>query len=192
MLKATDKTNSSLEHEADSFAATKLAEEYGMVLSELKRHKKVLGITNSKELDLLALSIIVLAMTLPFSILYQPDSRNVLENDIKSSIAYREFITIIRLIIGLYKNNKCKNVVIWDLCQQCSDESKNVSKEVDIKRIENDRDIKPSEFFAYLRETFINCKRLYYQANRISNIDFYLKNYVKVISYIKGESPVRI
>lgn len=190
LLKATDKTNSSFEHEADSFAASKLAEEYEMILSELKRHKKLFGTTNSKELDLLALSIIVLAMTLPFSILYQPDSRNVLENDIRSSIAYREFITVIRLIIGLYQNKKCKNAVIWDICQQCSDEAKKVSEEVDIKRIESYRDIKPSEFFAYIRETFINCKRLYYQANKISNIDFYLKNYVRVLSYIKDELPV--
>lgn len=190
LLKATDKMNSSLEHEADLFAASKLAEEYGLVLSELKRHRKDLEKSNSKELELLALSIIILAMTLPFSILYQPDSNDAIKDDIESTIAYREIMAIIDLISELYNNKKCKNAVIWDLCQQNLDESKNISNEINIKQVKSDRDITPSAFLAYLRETFINCKRLYYQVNKIYDIDFYLENYMKVLSYIKDELSV--
>lgn len=185
LLKATDKMNSTIEHEADSFAASKLAQEYGLVLAELKRHKKDLEKSNSKELELLALSIIILALTLPFSILYQPDSSDAINDDIESTIAYRELMAIIFLISELYNNKKCKKAVIWDLCQHNLDESKNIFNEINIKQIKSDKDITLSAFFAYLRDIFINCKRLYYQVNKISDMDFYLENYMKVLSYIK-------
>lgn len=188
LLKATDTTNSLLELEADSYAASKLADEYGLVLSGLKKHKKELEKTNYKELELLTLSTIVLAMTLPFSILYQPDSRELIEKDIKSTIAYREINAVMILIAWLYNNKKCKNAVIWDICHQNFDESQTISEEIDIKRIKVDKTLTLTEFTTYIREIFIRCKRLYYQVNKIPDIDFYLDNYVKVLSYLRNEN----
>ncbi len=188
LLKATDTTNSLLELEADSYAASKLADEYDLVLSGLKKQKKELEITNSKELDLLTLSIIIFALTLPFSILYQPDSRELIESNAESTIAYREINAVMILIAWLYSNKKCKNAVIWDICHQNSDESQTISEEIDLKRIKAEKNITLAEFTAYIREIFIRCKRLYYQVNKISDIDFYLENYIKVLSFFRNEN----
>ena len=127
-------------------------------------------------------------MTLPFSILYQPDSRELIEKDIKSTIAYREINAVMILIAWLYNNKKCKNAVIWDICHQNFDESQTISEEIDIKRIKVDKTLTLTEFTTYIREIFIRCKRLYYQVNKIPDIDFYLDNYVKVLSYLRNEN----
>lgn len=186
LLKATDKMNSTFELQADSYAASKLAEEYGLVLSGLRKHKKDLDI-NSIELDVLALSTIVFAMTLPFSILYQPDSSELIERDIESTIAYREISAVLILIAGLYNIKKCRDAAVWDICHQDISELQKVSDLIDVQRIKSEKNIELIEFTVYIREVFINCKRLYFKVNNISDIDFYLENYIKVISYLKSE-----
>lgn len=186
LLKATDKVNSSFEHEADAFAASKIAEEYGLVLSELERHRKDFDITDPNELALMALKIIVLAITLPYSILYQPETKITIKNNIESTIAYRELINVIILFCELYNNEKCKRAVIWDVCQQSINNLTTLSEEIDINQIKKEKDISSTAFVAYLREDFIRFKQLYYKVNEISDKDFYLKSYIKVLSYLKN------
>lgn len=187
LLKANDKINSEFELEADSYAASKLAKEYEMLLSELEKHKNDLEQSSSNELRLLTLSIIILAMTLPFSILYQPDDSELIEKDITYTIAYRELNAIMMLTAELYKNEKCKQAVIWDIINKYSGEPQRVLNEIDIKRMKTEKDIKFSEFLAYTREIFINSKHLYYHVNNISNIKFYLENYIKVYDILKDD-----
>lgn len=186
LLKATDKVNSSFEHEADAFAASKIAEEYGLVLSELERHIMEFDVTDPNELALMALKIIVLATTLPYSILYQPESNITNEDNIESTIAYREMINVIILFCELYNNEKCKSAVIWDVCQQSINGLTTISEEIDINQIKKEKHISPTAFVAYLREDFIRFKQLYYKVNEISDKDFYLKSYIKVLSYLKN------
>ena len=185
LLKANDKINSEFELEADSYASSKLAKEYEMILSELENHKDDLEQSSPNELILLALSIIILAITLPFSILYQPDDSELIKIDITYTIAYRELNAIITLTTELYKNEKIKQAVIWDIINKYSGEQQRILNEIDIKRMEKEKDIKFSEFLAYTREIFINSKHLYYHVNNISNIKFYLENYIKVYDILK-------
>lgn len=187
LLKATDKVNSQCEQEADHFAVTKLAEEYELLHSELKKHKKELKITDQKELDLLTLKIIVLGVTLTYSILYQPDNIITTTNDIESTIAYRELYALLMLSGELYINEKCKKAVYRDICRQSSDYTTVIPEIIDVNLVKQKGDIDSSAFYAYLGSYYVNCKRLYYNSNKKTGLNYYFENYLKVLSYIKGE-----
>lgn len=187
LLKATDKVNSDFEIEADTYAATKLAEEFDLILSGLIKHKADFDESGSEELEFLALNTVVTALTLPFSILYQPES-GVIENTFKSTIAYREINAIIILSVELYKNEVCRKAVIFGLSNQNFDDTQRIPQEIDIERIMISQNIDFKDFFVYIRELFIENKRLYYQVNQIPNIDIYLKHYFDVLEYFKNES----
>lgn len=184
LLKATDKVNSDFEIEADTYAATKLAEEFDLILSGLIKHKADFDEPSSGELEFLALNTVVTALTLPFSILYQPES-GVIENTFKSTIAYREINAIIILSVELYKNEVCRRAVIFGLSNQNLDETQRLSQEIDIERIKINQNIDFNDFFVYIRELFIENKRLYYRVNQIPNIDIYLKHYFDVLEHFR-------
>lgn len=187
VLKATDKVNSDFEIEADTYAATKLAEEFGLILLGLSKHKADLEESSLEELEFLALNIVVTALTLPFSILYQPEI-GAIKDSFKSTIAYREIYAIIILAVELYKNEACRRAVTFGLLNQNFDEARQFSREIDIEQIRVKRRIDFNDFFVYIRELFIENKRLYYQVNQIPNIDIYLDHYCNVLEYFKNES----
>lgn len=186
LLKATDKVNSDFEIEADTYAATKLAEEFDLILLGLCKHKADLEESSLAELEFLALNIVVTALTLPFSILYQPEI-GAIKDSFKSTIAYREIYAIIILAVELYKNEACRRAVTFGLLNQNFDEAQQLSQEIDVEQIRVKRTIDFNVFFVYIRELFIENKRLYYQVNQIPNIDIYLDHYCNVLEYFKNE-----
>lgn len=187
LLKATDKVNSDFEIEADTYAATKIAEEFDLILLGLSKHKADFEESSLEELEFLALNIMVTALTLPFSILYQPEI-GAIKDSFKSTIAYREIYAIIILAVELYKNEACRRAVTFGLLNQNFDEAQQLSREIDIEQIKVKRTIDFNDFFVYIRELFIESKRLYYQVNQIPNIDIYLDHYCNVLEYFKNES----
>lgn len=189
LLKATDRMNGRLEMEADAFAATKLAGEYDLILSGLSEHQADLDASDYEELELLALSTIVTAITLPFSILYQPDSNDIKEIS-ESDIVVREISAVMILSTELYNNDKCKRAVIYDLNNQSQDDIQGLDKNIDIKHIKESGYIDFFDFFIYICHIYISSKRLYYQVNMIGDIDAYLEHYLNVIAQFKNEDII--
>ena len=187
LLKATDKINSKYEHEADAFAAAKLADEYELILSEYKRHKNDLKISNLKELELLTLKTIILGVTLTYSLLYQPDNIITTKKDIESTIVYREILTAIIISSELYNKKQCKEAVFWDVCHLGRDDLDYVPTDINVEQIKKDGSINLEAFFVYLSEFYVNCKLLYYKTYKKTGVNYYYENYLKVLSYIKGE-----
>ena len=186
LLKATDKVDGRLEMEADAFAAEKLAEEFDLILSELIKHQTDLEVSDFRELEVLALSTIVTAITIPFSILYQPDSSRIKEIS-ESDIVVREISAVMILSAELFNNEKCKRAVIYDLCNQGQDDTHGFTEKIDIKHINKSHSIGLVDFIVYISEIFISSKRLYYQVNRIGDIDTYLEHYLdEIAQLIKG------
>ena len=186
LLKATDNINSKYEREADAFAAAKLADEYELILSEYKRHIKDLKTSNLKELELLTLKTIVLGVALTYTMLYQPD-KIIAKNDIESTIAYREIITANLMYSELYNKKQCKDAVFWDVCHLGRDDLDYVPTGINVEQIKKDGSINLEAFFVYLSEFYVNCKLLYYKTYKKTGVNYYYENYLKVLSYIKGE-----
>lgn len=186
LLKATDNINSKYEREADAFAAAKLADEYELILSEYKRHIKDLKTSNLKELELLTLKTIVLGVALTYTMLYQPD-KIIAKNDIESTIAYREIITANLMYSELYNKKQCKDAVFWDVCHLGRDDLDYVPTDINVEQIKKDGSINLEAFFVYLSEFYVNCKLLYYKTYKKTGVNYYYENYLKVLSYIKGE-----
>jgi len=186
LLKATDNINSKYEREADAFAVAKLADEYELILSEYKRHIKDLKTSNLKELELLTLKTIVLGVALTYTMLYQPD-KIIAKNDIESTIAYREIITANLMYSELYNKKQCKDAVFWDVCHLGRDDLDYVPTDINVEQIKKDGSINLEAFFVYLSEFYVNCKLLYYKTYKKTGVNYYYENYLKVLSYIKGE-----
>jgi hypothetical protein len=126
-------------------------------------------------------------VTLTYSILYQPDNIITTTNDIESTIAYRELYALLMLSGELYINEKCKKAVYRDICRQSSDNTTVIPEIIDVNLVKQKGDIDSSAFYAYLGSYYVNCKRLYYNSNKKTGLNYYFENYLKVLSYIKGE-----
>ena len=181
LLKANDKTNSDFEKEADNFAAQKLAQEFPLLLDQLIKLKNDLSEFSKEEIERLALNIIITAMTLPFSILYQPH-----DEKIEGNIVEREVFAIMTLIAKLYKNDICRKAVIYDLCNKTDNKEKEIVEIIpNFEKIKTSQTIDFSDFCQYIALMFSESKRLYYEVNQIANFNDYLENYFKVLASFK-------
>lgn len=181
LLKANDKINSDFEKEADNFAAQKLAQEFHLLLDQLIKLKNDLSDFSKEEIERLALNIIITAMTLPFSILYQPH-----DEKIEGNIVEREVFAIMTLIAKLYKNDICRKAVIYDLRNKTDKEEKEIVEIIpNFEKIKASQTIDFSDFCQYIALMFSESKHLYYEVNQITNFDDYLENYFKVLASFK-------
>ena len=186
-MKANDDTNSDFEIEADTFAAQKLASEFSLVLEQLSKHQNDFSEFEKNEIDIIALSSMITAMTLPFSILYNPYFKGP---GIEGSIAYREMFALMTLVTELYKNKTCRKAVIFDLCNKTDAEIIEINeiteKPIDFKKIKESGKIDFFDFGQYIMLIFIDSKRLYYSVNSIKNSDAYLENYIRILSTFRS------
>ncbi len=183
VLKASDKTNSEYEIEADTFAAQNIASEFPLVLNELKEHMEDFSGFSEEEINRLAINVILTAVTLPFSLLYQP-----LDFGGEETIPFREFYALMTLTIELYKYELCRNSVALDLRNKTEEELSEINNmfntHMDVEELETEK-IGFFDFGIYIMLMFIESKKLYYDVNNINNIDDYLKNYIKIVSSIR-------
>lgn len=178
LLKAKDKINNDFEIEADAFAVQKLAMEFSLLLDQLITLKNDLNEFRKEEMEHLALNIMVTAMTLPFSILYQPHYERI-----EGNIAEREVFAMINLTAKLYKNDICRKAAIYDLCNKTEEKAKEIVEIIpNFEKIKTSKTIDFSDFCQYIALMFSESKRLYYEVNKIANFDDYLKNYFKVLT----------
>lgn len=192
LLKASDNTNSDFEIEADTFASEKLAQEYSLLLQGLINKKESLNEFCTEGIELMALNIMITAITLPFSILYQPFKNK--GTSIEGTIAYREIFALINLTINLYNNMICRKSAIYGLCNKTSDELEKLHKIsnqiIDIEKIRITQNIDFFAFFQCIIDMFIESKLLYYNVNKIANIDIYLENYINVLSFFQSKNDL--
>lgn len=189
LLKANDDINSDFEFEADKFASEKLAQEFPLVLKELMNHKEDLSEFSTEEIELMALNVIITAMTLPFSVLYQPFRDK--GTGIEGTIAYREISALMVLTVKLYDNEVCRKAALYDLCNKTNDELEKIKRitntTIDVEKIRTSQSIDFFDFGKYIMVMFTDSKRLYYSVNKITNIDAYLDNYMEVLSFLHNE-----
>ena len=187
LLKANDDTNSDFEIEADTFAAQKLALEFPLMFDQLIKHQNDFSEFGKNEIKLMALSFMIAAMTLPFSILYQPYYKGL---KIEGTIAYREIFALMILTTELYKIDICREAAIYDLCHKTDGEIKEINgiteKPIDFQKIKASGTIDFFDFGQYIMLIFIDSKRLYYSVNRIMNQDAYIENYIRVLSTFRS------
>lgn len=189
LLKANDDINSDFEIEADKFASEKLAQEFPLVLKGLMSHKEDLSEFGTEEIELMALNVIITAMTLPFSILYKPFRDK--GTGIEGTIAYREISALMVLTVKLYDNEVCRKAALYDLCNKTNNELEKINKitntTIDIEKIRTSQSIDFFDFGKYIMVMFTDSKRLYYLVNKITNIDAYLENYIETLSFLHNE-----
>lgn len=188
-LRANDDTYSDFEIEADSFAAQGLAREFPLVLQEFANHKEDMSEFCIEDIELMALNTMITALTLPFSILYQPFKDK--GNGIESTIAYRELLALMTLATELYDNSVCQRAAVYDLCNKTKDDLEEIKEltnnTINIKRIKETQTISFFEFGQYMMLMFTDSKRLYYRVNKIENIDAYLDDYTQALSFLSGQ-----
>lgn len=184
LLKASDNTNSDYEIDADTFASEKLAQEFPLVLQGLVSCKEYLNEFTIEEIELMALNVLITAMTLPYSILYQPFRDK--GTGIEGTITYREIFALMILTAELYNNDICKKAAVYDLCNKTIGELEEINKRtnntIDIEKIRASQSIDFSNFGKYIMVMFTDSKRLYYHVNKIANIDVYLDDYMEALS----------
>ena len=189
LLKANDETDIRLEMEADAFASQTLAQEFALVLREFMKHNEDLTEFSVEEIELIALNTMITAMTLPFSILYQPNDDKELKTT--ESIVYREMSALINLSSALFKNKTCRKAAIYDICSKTNEELEEnnnmLSKRIDFERIKATQKIDYYDFYNYILIMFIESKQLFYKVNQILHIDIYLDNYIKTLDSLSSK-----
>lgn len=189
LLMATDKTNIIHEVEADTYASKKLAEEYKLILKSIKKSKKDMKLVEPCDFELLALNILIGAMTLPYSLLYVPESAEITKDNYESTISYREIFAILNIGLNLFHNADCRNSVLKSLMSSQSEEVESIITAKELEEIKNKRIINFNQFMLYIiNNIFSSFKQMYYTINKIGDKDYYLNNYIKVIEFIRIET----